>query len=91
MGDRDNLVWALELLGVARSESDGDLAARLLGAAESLREELGSKLEGIELALHERALGTLGPCEAAWAAGCELTPDEAAVLALAQPARANGV
>jgi predicted ATPase len=89
MGDRENMVWALELLGVARSEKNGDLAAQLLGAAESLREVLGSKVEGLELALHERALGALGPCEVAWAAGRELTPDEAAALALAQLANAS--
>jgi hypothetical protein len=83
------MVWALELLGVARSEKNGDLAAQLLGAAESLREVLGSKVEGLELALHERALGALGPCEVAWAAGRELTPDEAAALALAQLANAS--
>ena len=88
MGDRENLVWALELLGVARSESQGDLAARLLGAADALREVLGSKLEGIELALHERALAAIGSCDAAWAAGHELSPDEAAALAL-QPANAS--
>ena len=88
MGDRENMVWALELLGVARSESDGELAARLLGAAEALREVLGSKLEGIELALHERALAALGSRDAAWAAGRELSPDEAAALAL-QPANAS--
>ena len=88
MGDRENLVWALELLGVARAESDGELAARLLGAADALREVLGSKLEGIELTLHERALASLGSREAAWSAGRELSPDEAAALAL-QPANAS--
>ena len=60
MGDRENMVWALELLGVASLGSDRELAARLLGAAEALREVLGSKLEGIELALHERALAAIG-------------------------------
>ncbi len=83
MGDRENLVWALELLGVARSASDRAVAAQLLGAAEALRESLGSKLEGIELALHDRALATLTGTDAAWTAGRALAPEEAAALALA--------
>ena len=88
MGDRENMVWALELLGVARADSDGELAGRLLGAAEALREVLGSKLEGIELALHQRAVAAIGSRDAAWAAGRELSPDDAAALAL-QPANAS--
>jgi predicted ATPase len=89
MGDRENLAWALELLGVARSATDAQLAAELLGAAESLRELLGSKLEGIELTLHERAVASLGGTDDAWAAGRALAPEDAAALALAQPANAS--
>jgi predicted ATPase len=88
LADVDDISWALELLGVARAESGSADAARLLGAAEALRESLGGALEGVELALHERGVAALaaGPhsavAEAAWAAGRTLTADEAAVLAL---------
>jgi predicted ATPase/class 3 adenylate cyclase len=89
VGDLGILAWALELLGANRAETDPDTAARLLGAAEALRTSLGSELEGIELALHERAVETLAPAglAASWAAGRELTPEAAAALALAEPAR----
>jgi len=55
----DTVAWALELLGAALSELDPERAVRLLGAAEALREELGVRLEGIELEPHERALAAL--------------------------------
>jgi predicted ATPase/class 3 adenylate cyclase len=85
VGDHGILAWAIELLGANRAATDPQPAARLLGAAEALRESLGSTLEGIELALHEGALEALAPVDvaAAWAAGRELAPDEAAALALA--------
>ncbi|HEY8775729.1 MAG TPA: hypothetical protein VIM33_04520, partial [Gaiellaceae bacterium] len=85
VGDLGILAWALELLGANRAATDPEMATRLLGAAEALRESLGSDLEGIELALHERALETLTPVDIAayWAAGRELAPDDAAALALA--------
>ncbi len=89
MGDRENLAWALELLGVAWSDSDAQLSAKLLGAAEALRELLGGKLEGIELALHERAVASVGSAGTDWARGRALTPEDAAALALAQPANAS--
>jgi predicted ATPase/class 3 adenylate cyclase len=88
LADVDDISWALELLGVAWAELGNPAAARLLGAAEALRESLGGALEGVELALHERGLAALaaGPdnaaAEAAWAAGGTLTADEAVVLAL---------
>jgi predicted ATPase/class 3 adenylate cyclase len=95
LSDLDDIAWALELLGVALAERGdpsgvalaerGDpSAARLLGAAEALRERLGGALEGVELALHERALARLGATvDDAWAAGRELTADEAVEQALA--------
>jgi tetratricopeptide (TPR) repeat protein len=75
IGDRDNMAWAMELLGVAYAHDRATVAARLLGAAEALRAELGNTLEGVELALHEAASAelreTLAPEEltAAWAEG----------------------
>ena len=50
----DTVAWALELLGAALSSSEPERAARVLGAAEALREELGGRLEGIEFELHGR-------------------------------------
>jgi predicted ATPase/class 3 adenylate cyclase len=85
VGDHGILAWALELLGVNRATTNPATAARLLGAAEALRTSLGSELEGIELALHLSALNALAPADIAtdWAAGRELSPDQAAALALA--------
>ena len=59
LGDRDDIVWALQLLGVAAVGSQSEKAARLLGSAEVLREMLGVSLSGTELALHERAVASL--------------------------------
>ena len=84
VGDLGILAWALELLGANRAATDPELAARVLGAAEALRASLGGQLEGIELALHQRALEALAPADVAadWTAGRELAPDAAAALAL---------
>jgi tetratricopeptide (TPR) repeat protein len=57
--DKDDLAWGLELLGVANSDRRAGWAARLLGAAEAVRDELGVPLEGVELRLHEAALSSL--------------------------------
>jgi predicted ATPase/class 3 adenylate cyclase/Tfp pilus assembly protein PilF len=80
-GDRDNMAWAIQLLGVAYARDRHLVAARLLGAADALREDLGGTLEGVELALHEGALAelrdTLGPeaLSASWAAGRNAPPE----------------
>jgi tetratricopeptide (TPR) repeat protein len=80
-GDRDNMAWAMELLGVAYATERKMTAARLLGAAEALRDELGNRQEGVELALHDAAVAELhqavAPEElaAAWTAGRALSPD----------------
>jgi predicted ATPase len=57
--DRDNACWALELAGCALAPGEPKLAARLLGAAEEMRTELGGSLSGLEEAQHERALSLL--------------------------------
>ena len=73
--DKENIAWALELMGVALVESRSERAARLLGAAEALRKTLGISLEGVELSLHERTLVALQATQtpeaftAAWTAG----------------------
>jgi predicted ATPase len=86
--DRDNVCWALELAGAALATAEPELSARLLGAAEALREELGIEPSGLELAQHERASATLsvalGPplLEAALQEGRSLPLDDAVALAL---------
>lgn len=71
----DTVAWAIELLGCAIASSEHDQAARLLGAAEQLRDQLGGRLEGIELELHEATLKNLAIAipppafAAAWDAG----------------------
>ncbi|HLN05071.1 MAG TPA: hypothetical protein VK217_02250, partial [Acidimicrobiales bacterium] len=88
LGDQDDIVWALQLLGVAASELQREKAARLLGAAEALRETLGVSLSGTELALHERAVASLrSALEAetlatAWAIGRDLALAQAVEQAL---------
>ena len=88
----DTVAWALELLGAALCEPDGEAAALLLGAAEALREELGLRLHGIELDLHERATVTLRATigdealAATWADGRALSREQAVTEALSQAA-----
>jgi predicted ATPase/class 3 adenylate cyclase len=92
LGDKDNIAWALQLLGVASAHTDHDRAALLLGAAETLRADLGESLEGVELALHEHAVSQLDleRLTATWAAGRRLPLKRAIELALDAPARAEG-
>jgi len=90
LGDQDDIVWALQLLGVAVCEWHREKAARLLGAAEGLRETLGISLSGAELVLHERAVASLRSTfgseapDAAWAAGRDLALPQAIEQALAE-------
>jgi len=90
LGDRDDIAWALQLLAVALSGSQSERAARLLGAAEVLREALGARLEGTELALHEQTLATLESrsdpetIRRARASGRNLSLEEAVDLALTE-------
>lgn len=41
--------------------TEPERSARLPGAADALREELGGRFTGLELTQHERALAQLGP------------------------------
>lgn len=86
MHDRDNACWALELAGCALAAADPDHAARLLGAADELRAELGGSLTGLESAQHERALTYLSgsldadALTATWQVGRKLSLEDAAAL-----------
>ncbi|HEY8775763.1 MAG TPA: adenylate/guanylate cyclase domain-containing protein [Gaiellaceae bacterium] len=85
----DTATWALELYAAAISDSDPHGAARLLAAAERMREELGIEQHGIELQLHQRTTLTVRGLlaedlfEAAWAAGRALSRADAVEEALA--------
>jgi predicted ATPase len=74
-GPDDTVAWAVELLGCAVARSEHARAARLLGAAERMRDDLGARLEGIELELHDRTLTALAAAtppsalKANWQAG----------------------
>ena len=86
MHDRDNACWALELAGCALAAADPDHAARLLGAADELRAELGGSLSGLELAQHERSLTYLSgsldsdALTVTWQVGRKLSLEDAAAL-----------
>jgi hypothetical protein len=88
IGDKDDIAWALHLSAAAWATADASRAATLLGAAEALRESLGGKLEGVELAQHERALSAVrsrvdpSALSEAWNTGHRLSLDEAVQLAL---------
>jgi predicted ATPase/class 3 adenylate cyclase len=87
--DRDNMAWAIQLLGALYAPDRPEVAARLLGAADALREELGGTLVGVELALHEGALQEIREAldaetfSAAWDAGHTTTPERVVEEALA--------
>jgi predicted ATPase/class 3 adenylate cyclase len=79
----DLMAACLEIIGaIAAEQGDGDRAARLCGAANRLREELGTTLPPFERELNERALAAvqreLGEAAyaAAWAQGRAMTPAE---------------
>lgn len=86
MHDRDNACWAIELAGCALAAVDPDRAARLLGAADELRAELGGSLSGLELAQHERSLTYLSgsldsdALTVTWQVGRKLSLEDAAAL-----------
>ncbi len=59
LGDPEDGVWALGLYGIALVPASPHDAARVLGAAEAAREDLGLSLHGVDLELHDRALPEL--------------------------------
>jgi tetratricopeptide (TPR) repeat protein len=70
LGNTEMIAWPLELAGVALAASDPAGAARLLGAAEQLRVDLGLVQSGLEAEQHARVCTVLGGAHGdAWQAG----------------------
>lgn len=89
LGERAGIAWCLAgLAGVAVLEEDPERAARLWGAAETLRQRLGCRPAPAIRVTHQRlqqaARDQLGSAafEAAWAKGRALSLDAAVSLAL---------
>lgn len=57
--NREGALWALELLSAALADSDPGHAARLLGAAQALRDDVGTPLQDRELEIHDATVATL--------------------------------
>jgi predicted ATPase len=92
LGDREGPAWALELMADALAHTYPEPAARLMGAADGLREELGLTLCGAELEAHNRAIAAIRATtdedvvEAALAAGRHLSLPDAVAFALERTA-----
>jgi non-specific serine/threonine protein kinase len=89
MGDTVGVAWSLEgLAGVNLALGAPERAARLLGTAAALRDALGAPLPPAARAAHGRVVAAvrtaLGAeaCDAAWAQGRSLSPEQAIDLAL---------
>jgi predicted ATPase len=86
--DQESIAWPLQLLGVARSQTDPQKAAVLLAAAQSAREAIDVPLQGIELTLHDQAVAAIRSVlasddfSAGWSSGRALTMEEALEQAL---------
>jgi hypothetical protein len=82
--------YSLEVIAAALAElEDRATATRLLGAAETLRSEIGFVLQEVEKALHDRTVDALRERLGAdgvgrlWREGASLREEEAVALALA--------
>ena len=90
LGDKTGIAWeVMGMAGVAGLEGQAEQAARLLGAAEALRDQIGARLAPYEWAIHDRIQATvrqaLGPSAfaAAWARGGALSVADAIAEAMA--------
>ncbi|HYI26084.1 MAG TPA: hypothetical protein VD767_11805, partial [Thermomicrobiales bacterium] len=89
VGDRLSMAWCLEALaGPATASGQAEVAARFLGAAEALREQVGVSIQPAEQATYQRHLeATRGavPHSAgfrdAWETGRALSPSDVLILA----------
>jgi len=89
LGQRAAIAHQLECFGfIARAQNELPRAARLLGAAEALREALGTPMTGLERTEYDREVAALrvqmdAEAHAAkWAAGRAMTLDQAVAYAL---------
>ena len=89
LSDREGIAWNLEgLAAVAAAQGNGSRAARLFGAAASLRDEIGVPVapqdKGFYQANLEAAKNLLAPeaWQAAWEQGGQLTAEQALALSL---------
>ena len=96
VGYKEGVAYALEhLAGVATADGEPERAARLFGAAEALREAIGTPLPPSERTGHERDVQSVRYClgeeefAAAWEVGRSLPLEEARTEALARPVRAE--
>jgi len=93
LGDREGPAWALELMAAALAQRHPESAARLIGAAEELRETLGITLSGSEVEVHLRAISEIRAAidddrfQAVAAAGRSLGLADAVAFALEQTVR----
>jgi predicted ATPase len=92
IGFTEGVAYSYEgLAALASRRGDGKRSARLLGAAEMLRETSGTSLDQVEQKVHdevvERLGGLLSPTEIAaeWAAGRRMPGDEAIAFASSNP------
>jgi Tetratricopeptide repeat len=93
LGDKPVVLRDLEgLAAVAVAQGESERAARLFGAAEGLREAIGTPRPPAERAEHDRSVAAaraaLGEeaLAAAWAGGRDLSLEQAVALALQEPA-----
>jgi non-specific serine/threonine protein kinase len=84
LGDKTGIAWeVLGMAGAAGLAGQTEQAARLLGAAEALRDQVGARLAPYERAIHDRIQAAvrraLGPSAfaAAWARGGSLSLSDA--------------
>jgi tetratricopeptide (TPR) repeat protein len=91
LGDRHTIDALLDAFAaVAAAKGEWERSARLLGAADALREDLDVVLSPGDQAEHERQVAALRSAlaetafAAAWAAGRVLSPEQATALALGE-------
>jgi hypothetical protein len=95
LGHRGAIAHQLESMAfLAQARAEPLLAARMLGAAEALREQAGSVMLDFERASYEPMVASVRAAlddaafEAAWAVGRSLNADDAVALALGRPGEA---
>jgi non-specific serine/threonine protein kinase len=89
VGEKYGIAWCLEgLAGVAGAQGHPERAARLFGAAEALREAIGTPIQHSDRTLYDRSVAAVRAAlgeeafKAAWAEGWRMTMEEAVAYAL---------